>query len=177
MCHRTLTSSHCSCRLPLDVDSRLLPAVAVEVGHGRQATSRVPRPAVPAFRLPDAAAFCEAAGPASSPLPWPSPRVHGSALLCPWRGPLPALQGARPGTDSWLAPPARRESSASAPFVAPAHWAPATWLSGDDHDRTFPGKQTVTFQAHQPFVRPPSSLLTVRQRAEIASRHGRPSAC
>ena len=44
--------------------------------------------------------------------------------------------------------------AASAPSVAQEHWEPATWLSGDDHDRTFTGKPTVTFKAHHAVVRP-----------------------
>jgi hypothetical protein len=44
-------------------------------------------------------------------------------------------------------------SAASAPSVAQAHCKPATWRSGADHDRTFTGKQTVTFKAHHAFVR------------------------
>jgi len=43
--------------------------------------------------------------------------------------------------------------AASAPSVAQEHWEPATWLSGDYHDRTFTGKQTVTFKAHHAMVR------------------------
>jgi hypothetical protein len=43
--------------------------------------------------------------------------------------------------------------AASAPSVAQEPWEPATWLSGDYHDRTFTGKQTVTFKAHHAVVR------------------------
>jgi len=61
------------------------------------------------------------------------------------------------GVTSWcglLGGPSFPEGyAASAPAVAPEHWEPATWLSGDDHDRTFTGTQTVPFTAHHAVVR------------------------
>jgi hypothetical protein len=105
-----VTSSDFSCRVPPDFGSRLIPAVSVDVGHGRQETSRVPRPAVTAFRPPYAEEFFEAARPESSPLPWPSPGMNGSALLCPLRVTITALQGSRPVADSCVAPPSRRDT-------------------------------------------------------------------
>lgn len=42
--------------------------------------------------------------------------------------------------------------SASVPSAAQEHWKPAIRLSGNDHDRTFTGKQTVTFKAHHALV-------------------------
>jgi hypothetical protein len=43
--------------------------------------------------------------------------------------------------------------SASAPPVTREHWEPATWPSGDYHDRTCTGKLSVPFRAHQRSVR------------------------
>jgi hypothetical protein len=105
-----LTAADCSGRVPVDVGSHLIPRVPVEVGHGRPESARVPPSPVPACRPPDAEACFEAARPASAPLPWPSPGVHGSALLCPVRVHLTARQGSRQVTASWVAPPARRET-------------------------------------------------------------------
>src|SRR5215471_16033383 len=43
--------------------------------------------------------------------------------------------------------------AASAPSIAQGHWAPAPWLSGDDHGWTSTSEQTVTCKAHQAHVR------------------------
>jgi hypothetical protein len=36
--------------------------------------------------------------------------------------------------------------------VTPRQWEPATWLSGDYHDRTSIGESSGPFKAHQRFV-------------------------
>ena len=52
--------------------------------------------------------------------------------------------------------------AASAPAVTPEPWAPATWLSGDDHGWTCTSSPTMPFKAHHAVVRPcPDQLDTV----------------
>jgi hypothetical protein len=70
----------------------LIPWVSVDVGHGRPEISLVPPFPVSAFRSPSAGEFFGAAFPESSPLPWPSPGVKGSALSCPVRVHITTLQ-------------------------------------------------------------------------------------
>jgi hypothetical protein len=98
---RTMTSSDSSGRVPLDFDSRLIPRVAVDVGHGPPEVSLVPPSPVPAFRPPYAEEFFEGAFPDSSPLPWPSPGLNGSALPWPLRVNITTLQGSLHVTDYW----------------------------------------------------------------------------
>jgi hypothetical protein len=100
---RTMTSSDSSGGVPLDFDGRLLPGGAVEVGHGPPEVSLVPPSPVPAFRPPYAEEFFEVASPDSSPLPWPSPGLSGSALPCPLRVNITTLQGSLDVTDYWVA--------------------------------------------------------------------------
>jgi len=106
------------------------------------------------FRVAAAARVLRGCTPESSPLQWPSPALNGSAL--PW-SPLGAnistLQDSLHGTGCWVAPPLRRESSASPHPVARMQREPATWLSGDYHDRTCTSKLLVPFRAHQRVVR------------------------
>jgi len=97
----TMTSSDSSGRVPLDFDSRLIPRVAVDVGHGPPEVSLVPPSPVPAFRPPYAEEFFEGAFPDSSPLPWPSPGLNGSALPWPLRVNITTLQGSLHVTDYW----------------------------------------------------------------------------
>jgi len=89
----TMTSSDSSGSLPLDFDWRLIPRVAVDVDHGLPEVSLVPPSPVPAFRPPYAEECFEVAFPDSSPLPWPSPGLSGSALPCPLRVNIATLQG------------------------------------------------------------------------------------
>lgn len=99
----TMTSSDSSGRVPLDFDERFIPRVAVDVGHGPPEVSLVPPSPVPAFRPPYAEEFFEVAFPDSSPLPWPSPGLNGSALPCPLRVNITTLQGSLHVTDYWVA--------------------------------------------------------------------------
>ena len=69
----------------------LIPRVTKDVGLRPRETSLVALPAFPTFRSPYAEEFLEAA-PESSPLPWLSPALTGSALLCPLRANMTALQ-------------------------------------------------------------------------------------
>ncbi len=65
------------------------------------------------------------------------------------------------GFPTWYGLPGCTSSSegysASPPPVAREQWEPATWLSGDAHDRTFICKLPVPFRAHQQVVRRPSN--------------------
>jgi hypothetical protein len=88
----------------------LIPRVSGDVGHGRPETARVPPCPVSAGRSPDAGAFFGAAFPESSPRPWPSPGVHGSALSCPWPVTSTARQDSREVADGGVAPLAQRET-------------------------------------------------------------------
>src|SRR5713101_7945323 len=96
--------------LPSGLRQRLIPEVTKDVDLRPHETSRVPPSPVPAFRPPYAEECFEAASPESSPLPWPSPGVTGSALPCPLRVTIPTLQGSLDGTDYWVAPPSQRDT-------------------------------------------------------------------
>ena len=75
----------------------------MDVGHGPPEVSLVPPSPVPAFRPTYAEEFFEVAFPDSSPLPWPSPGLNGSALPCPLRVNITTLQGSLHVTDYWVA--------------------------------------------------------------------------
>ena len=87
----------------------LIPRVTKDVGLRPRETSLVALPAFPTFRSPYAEEFLEAA-PESSPFPWLSPALTGSALLCPLRANMTALQDSLDGADCCVAPPSRRDT-------------------------------------------------------------------
>ena len=58
---------------------QLIPFVATDVGRRPSETSPVPSPTFTTSRSPYAGGFLTAVLPGSSPLPWPSPSLTGSA--------------------------------------------------------------------------------------------------
>jgi len=89
---------------------RVLNALAWPRSHGKSTALRGfshPKGPSYAFRSPYAEEFLEAA-PESSPFPWLSPALTGSALLCPLRANMTALQDSLDGADCCVAPPSRR---------------------------------------------------------------------
>jgi hypothetical protein len=89
---------------------RLIPFVTLVVCQRPDEISPVPSSTVTTSRSPYAGEFFGAAVPDSSPLPWPSPRVIGSALPCPLRVNITTLQDSLDVTDCWFAPPSRRDT-------------------------------------------------------------------
>ena len=125
---------------------------------------------LPAGALPCATVACPS-------LPFPRRRsvrrggtagVFTPSLACaspdrlgsPW-----SLAGSHPGAAGCTCGDGRRVGSscaegdaASAPSVRHEHWAPATWLSGHYHGRTYTGTPTVPCKAHHAGVRRPRHL-------------------
>src|SRR3990172_6693359 len=132
-----LSGEHSSC------GASYIPEISKDVGFRPREISLVALPAFPTFRSPYAGEFFEPASPESSPLPWPSLLLRSSALPCPFRVNMTTLQDSRNGTDCRFAPPPRKGYTASPPPVTREQREPATWLSGDSHDRTFTGKLTA----------------------------------
>ena len=123
----------------------LIPRVTKDVGLRPRETSLVALPAFPTFRSPYAEEFLEAA-PESSPFPWLSPALTGSALLCPLRANMTALQSLLRGplaiTTTGLAPASCQclsghtsaRSGAGPSSTRPGRWLAETtevgWASG-----------------------------------------------
>ena len=135
--------------VPLRLLTRLRPGFRSDVLMPRLPRGVDPRPreislvalmALPAFRSPYAGGFFEAARPESSPLPWPSRQMKRSAPPC---SPCGAYHVGAAGFPSWYGlrscAPFTGGYCASPHPVAQVQRQPATWLSGDYHDRTSTG--------------------------------------
>lgn len=136
----TVASSDFSRGIPCIFTLRLIHKVTEVVSLRPRETSLVPPPAFTTFCSPYAEEFFGAAVQILHP--FCSLRRHrsGSALPVSLSGYAFDAAGFRFQYRPLFRSSFSEGYSASAPLVTRQHWEPATWLSGDYHDRTFTGK-------------------------------------